>query len=93
MLLTPYLPSVLLRHRLKTHTTVIYQLDKALAKLGVGQLTAQEVKSVSASLQYQPAVLGGLSGAGSFQGAPVSLITSEFRLFILSFHFYIFFLA
>ena len=48
MLLTPYLPSVLLRHRLKTHTTVIHQLDKALAKLGVGQLTAQEVKLVSA---------------------------------------------
>lgn len=47
MLLTPYLPSVLLRHRLKTHTTVIHQLDQALAKLGIGQLTAQEVKSVS----------------------------------------------
>uniref|UniRef100_A0A4X1WCH4 LETM1 domain containing 1 n=1 Tax=Sus scrofa TaxID=9823 RepID=A0A4X1WCH4_PIG len=45
MLLTPYLPSVLLRHRLKTHTTVIHQLDQALAKLGIGQLTAQEVKS------------------------------------------------
>lgn len=48
MLLTPYLPPVLLRYRLKTHTTVIHQLDKALAKLGIGQLTAQEVKSVSA---------------------------------------------
>lgn len=46
MLLTPYLPSVVLRHRLKTHTTVIHQLDKALAKLGINQLTAQEVKSV-----------------------------------------------
>uniref|UniRef100_A0A8C3YLD6 LETM1 domain containing 1 n=1 Tax=Catagonus wagneri TaxID=51154 RepID=A0A8C3YLD6_9CETA len=45
MLLTPYLPSVLLRHRLKTHTTVIHQLDQALAKLGIGQLTAREVKS------------------------------------------------
>ncbi|XP_037701782.1 LETM1 domain-containing protein 1 isoform X2 [Choloepus didactylus] len=45
MLLTPYLPPFLLRHRLKTHTTMIYQLDKALAKLGIGQLTAQEVKS------------------------------------------------
>ncbi|XP_033292180.1 LETM1 domain-containing protein 1 isoform X3 [Orcinus orca] len=45
MLLTPYLPPVLLRYRLKTHTTVIHQLDKALAKLGIGQLTAQEVKS------------------------------------------------
>ncbi|XP_016056774.1 PREDICTED: LETM1 domain-containing protein 1 isoform X3 [Miniopterus natalensis] len=45
MLLTPYLPSLLLRHRLKTHTTVIHQLDKALAKLGINQLTAQEVKS------------------------------------------------
>ncbi|KAF5928520.1 hypothetical protein HPG69_015126, partial [Diceros bicornis minor] len=45
MLLTPYLPPLLLRHRLKTHTTVIHQLDKALAKLGIGQLTAQEVKS------------------------------------------------
>lgn len=48
VLLTPYLPPVLLRYRLKTHTTVIHQLDKALAKLGIGQLTAQEVKSVSA---------------------------------------------
>ncbi|XP_033619517.1 LETM1 domain-containing protein 1 isoform X3 [Fukomys damarensis] len=45
MLLTPYLPPPLLRHRLKTHTTVIHQLDRALAKLGIGQLTAQEVKS------------------------------------------------
>ncbi|ELK19031.1 LETM1 domain-containing protein 1 isoform X1 [Pteropus alecto] len=45
MLLTPYLPSFLLRHRLKAHTTVIHQLDKALAKLGIGQLTAQEVRS------------------------------------------------
>lgn len=48
MLLTPYLPSLLLRHRLKAHTTVIHQLDKALAKLGIAQLTAQEVKSVRA---------------------------------------------
>ncbi|XP_035874921.1 LETM1 domain-containing protein 1 isoform X2 [Phyllostomus discolor] len=45
MLLTPHLPSALLRHRLKTHTTVIHQLDKALAKLGISQLTSQEVKS------------------------------------------------
>ncbi|XP_017401381.1 LETM1 domain-containing protein 1 isoform X6 [Cebus imitator] len=45
MLLTPYLPPPLLRHRLKTHTTVIHQLDQALAKLGIGQLTAEEVKS------------------------------------------------
>ncbi|XP_069347521.1 LETM1 domain-containing protein 1 isoform X13 [Eulemur rufifrons] len=45
MLLTPYLPPPLLRHRLKARTTVIYQLDRALAKLGVAQLTAQEVKS------------------------------------------------
>ncbi|XP_042524694.1 LETM1 domain-containing protein 1 isoform X4 [Dipodomys spectabilis] len=45
MLLTPYLPPPLLKYRLKTHTTVIHQLDRALAKLGIGQLTAQEVKS------------------------------------------------
>ncbi|XP_032972028.1 LETM1 domain-containing protein 1 isoform X5 [Rhinolophus ferrumequinum] len=45
MLLTPYLPSLLLRHRLKAHTTVIHQLDKALTRLGIAQLTAQEVKS------------------------------------------------
>ncbi|XP_054447075.1 LETM1 domain-containing protein 1 isoform X4 [Pteronotus mesoamericanus] len=45
MLLTPHLPSLLLRRRLKTHTTVIHQLDKALVKLGISQLTAQEVKS------------------------------------------------
>lgn len=46
MLLTPYLPPPLLRRRLKSHTTVIHQLDRALAKLGIGQLTAQEVRSV-----------------------------------------------
>lgn len=45
MLLTPHLPPPFLRHRLKTHTTVIHQLDRALAKLGISQLTAQEVKS------------------------------------------------
>ncbi|XP_066210132.1 LETM1 domain-containing protein 1 isoform X4 [Saccopteryx leptura] len=45
MFLTPYLPSFLLRRRLKTHTTVIHQLDKALAKLGISHLTAQEVRS------------------------------------------------
>ncbi|XP_064233160.1 LETM1 domain-containing protein 1-like isoform X2 [Aotus nancymaae] len=46
MLLTPYLPPPLLRHRLKTYTTVIHQPDQALAKLGIGQLTAKEVKSI-----------------------------------------------
>ncbi|XP_077027031.1 LETM1 domain-containing protein 1 isoform X4 [Tamandua tetradactyla] len=45
MLLTPYLPPFFLRHRLKTHITVIHQLDKALTRLGIGHLTAQEVKS------------------------------------------------
>ncbi|XP_052604934.1 LETM1 domain-containing protein 1 isoform X5 [Peromyscus californicus insignis] len=45
MLLTPHLPSPLLRWRLKSLTTEIHQLDRALAKLGIGQLTAQEVKS------------------------------------------------
>ncbi|XP_072510801.1 LETM1 domain-containing protein 1 isoform X2 [Notamacropus eugenii] len=45
MLLTPHLPSVLLRYRLNKHTTVLHQLDKALKRLGTGQLTAQEVKS------------------------------------------------
>ncbi|XP_043824726.1 LETM1 domain-containing protein 1 isoform X1 [Dromiciops gliroides] len=45
MLLTPHLPSVLLRYRLNKHTTVLHQLDKALKRLGIGQLTAQEVKS------------------------------------------------
>ncbi|XP_055483145.1 LETM1 domain-containing protein 1 isoform X4 [Psammomys obesus] len=45
VLLTPYLPPPLLRRRLKSHAAVIHQLDRALAKLGIGQLTAQEVKS------------------------------------------------
>ncbi|KAM5289019.1 LETM1 domain-containing protein 1 isoform 3-T3 [Ctenodactylus gundi] len=45
VLLIPHLPPPLLRHRLRTHTTVIHQLDKALAKLGIGQLSTQEVKS------------------------------------------------
>ncbi|XP_078012991.1 LETM1 domain-containing protein 1 isoform X4 [Phascolarctos cinereus] len=45
MLLTPHLPSVLLRYRLNKHTTVLHQLDKALKRLGIGQLTAHEVKS------------------------------------------------
>ncbi|XP_075407793.1 LETM1 domain-containing protein 1 isoform X3 [Tenrec ecaudatus] len=45
VLLTPHLPAFLLRYRLKTHTTVIHQLDQALAKLGVSGLSDQEVKS------------------------------------------------
>ncbi|XP_068948644.1 LETM1 domain-containing protein 1 isoform X2 [Petaurus breviceps papuanus] len=45
MILTPHLPSLLLRYRLNKHTTVLHQLDKALKRLGTGQLTAQEVKS------------------------------------------------
>ncbi|XP_044533942.1 LETM1 domain-containing protein 1 isoform X4 [Gracilinanus agilis] len=45
MLLTPHLPSVLLRYRLRNHITVLHQLDKALKRLGIGQLTAQEIKS------------------------------------------------
>ncbi|XP_040609738.1 LETM1 domain-containing protein 1 isoform X6 [Mesocricetus auratus] len=45
MLLNPHLPPAVLRWRLKSHTTVIQQLDRALAQLGIGQLTAQEVKS------------------------------------------------
>uniref|UniRef100_A0A2K6LER0 LETM1 domain containing 1 n=1 Tax=Rhinopithecus bieti TaxID=61621 RepID=A0A2K6LER0_RHIBE len=57
MLLTSYLPPPLLRHRLKTRTTVIHQLDKALAKLGIGQLTAQEVKSTELSLLLHNVVL------------------------------------
>lgn len=71
MLLTTHLPSLLLRRRLKTHTTVIHQLDKALAKLGINQLTDQEVKSVRASLQYHPQFLVdlGVFRTGSLQGA------------------------
>ncbi|XP_056654208.1 LETM1 domain-containing protein 1 isoform X6 [Monodelphis domestica] len=45
MFLTPHLPSVLLRYRLRYHITVLHQLDKALKRLGIGQLTAQEIKS------------------------------------------------
>lgn len=59
MLLTPYLPSFLLRHRLRTHTTVIHQLDKALAKLGIGQLSPQEVKSVRTYRDINPQSLVG----------------------------------
>lgn len=72
MLLTPYLPPFLLRHRLKTHTTVIHQLDKALAKLGISQLTPQEVKSVRTHCDINPRSLVGswAHGAGSLQRAP-----------------------
>lgn len=59
MLLTPYLPPPLLRWRLKNHAAVIHQLDRALAKVGIGQLTAQEVKSVRGGSQ---------DGAGSQVG-------------------------
>lgn len=73
MLLTPYLPPFLLRHRLKTHTTVIHQLDKALAKLGISQLTPQEVKSVRTRWRYQPSVLGGLLSSRGWELTESSL--------------------
>ncbi|XP_038608789.1 LETM1 domain-containing protein 1 isoform X2 [Tachyglossus aculeatus] len=45
LFLTPYLPAPVLRRRLKSHTVELLHLDRALVRLGPGQLTVHEVKS------------------------------------------------
>ncbi|XP_016161209.1 PREDICTED: LETM1 domain-containing protein 1 [Ficedula albicollis] len=45
LFLTPYLPAVLLRPRLRSHVLEIQQLDRALLHLGPGQLSGEELRA------------------------------------------------
>ncbi|XP_032994344.1 LETM1 domain-containing protein 1 isoform X1 [Lacerta agilis] len=45
LFLTPHLPSLFLRYRLQSHLAELYHLDQAMLKLGVGQLTDEEVQA------------------------------------------------
>ncbi|NXH16892.1 LTMD1 protein, partial [Bucco capensis] len=44
LFLTPHLPGFVLRHRLRSHVLELRQLDRALLRLGLGQLTEQELR-------------------------------------------------
>ncbi|NXN14267.1 LTMD1 protein, partial [Indicator maculatus] len=44
LFLTPLLPGVLLRRRLRSHILEIQQLDRALLQLGLAQLSEQELR-------------------------------------------------
>ncbi|XP_069509473.1 LETM1 domain-containing protein 1 isoform X2 [Ambystoma mexicanum] len=44
MFLTPYFPSFILRRRLRSHTYELHQLDTALLKLGVKELSDEELR-------------------------------------------------
>ncbi|XP_072847178.2 LETM1 domain-containing protein 1 isoform X1 [Pogona vitticeps] len=44
LFLTPRLPSFFLRYRLRTHVKEVHQLDRAMLKLGVRQLTDEEAQ-------------------------------------------------
>uniref|UniRef100_A0A8D0BTG6 LETM1 domain containing 1 n=1 Tax=Salvator merianae TaxID=96440 RepID=A0A8D0BTG6_SALMN len=44
LFLTPRLPSALLRYRLRSHLSELYQLDQAMLKLGTGELSDNEVQ-------------------------------------------------
>ncbi|NXF82075.1 LTMD1 protein, partial [Sclerurus mexicanus] len=45
LFLTPHLPAVLLRHRLRSHVLEIRHLDRALLRLGLGQLSEEELRA------------------------------------------------
>ncbi|KAJ7428437.1 LETM1 domain containing 1 [Pitangus sulphuratus] len=45
LFLTPHLPAVLLRHRLLSHVLEIRHLDRALLRLGLGQLSEEELRA------------------------------------------------
>uniref|UniRef100_A0A8C3UUY1 Letm1 RBD domain-containing protein n=1 Tax=Catharus ustulatus TaxID=91951 RepID=A0A8C3UUY1_CATUS len=45
LFLTPYLPSFLLRHRLRSHVLEIQHLDRALLHLGLAQLSEEELRA------------------------------------------------
>ncbi|NXP20385.1 LTMD1 protein, partial [Scytalopus superciliaris] len=45
LFLTPHLPAVFLRHRLLSHVLEIRHLDRALLRLGLGQLSEEELRA------------------------------------------------
>uniref|UniRef100_A0A8C4U8P4 Letm1 RBD domain-containing protein n=1 Tax=Falco tinnunculus TaxID=100819 RepID=A0A8C4U8P4_FALTI len=56
LFLTPHLPAFFLRHRLRSHVLEIRHLDRAMLRLGVGQLSEEELRAVRCLLQ--PRCLG-----------------------------------
>lgn len=46
LFLTPRLPAFFLRHRLRSHVLEIRHLDRALLRLGLGQLSEEELRAV-----------------------------------------------
>ncbi|NXB31870.1 LTMD1 protein, partial [Eulacestoma nigropectus] len=45
LFLTPHLPAFFLRHRLRSHVLEIRHLDRALLRLGLGQLSEEELRA------------------------------------------------
>ncbi|NXS90949.1 LTMD1 protein, partial [Jacana jacana] len=45
LFLTPHLPAFLLRHRLRSHVLEIRHLDRAMLRLGLGQLSEEELRA------------------------------------------------
>ncbi|NXG06777.1 LTMD1 protein, partial [Sakesphorus luctuosus] len=45
LFLTPHLPAIFLRHRLLSHVLEIRHLDRALLRLGLGQLSEEELQA------------------------------------------------
>ncbi|NWV90575.1 LTMD1 protein, partial [Machaerirhynchus nigripectus] len=45
LFLTPHLPAFFLRHRLRSHVLEIRDLDRALLRLGLGQLSEEELRA------------------------------------------------
>ncbi|XP_074990124.1 LETM1 domain-containing protein 1 isoform X3 [Calonectris borealis] len=45
LFLTPHLPAFFLRHRLRSHVLEIRNLDRAMLRLGLGQMSEEELKA------------------------------------------------
>uniref|UniRef100_A0A8B9VW94 LETM1 domain containing 1 n=1 Tax=Anas zonorhyncha TaxID=75864 RepID=A0A8B9VW94_9AVES len=78
LFLTPRLPAFVLRHRLHGHVLEIRHLDRALLRLGLGQLSEEELRAVR---KAAPPSRGGAERAGSrWVSASLSRAVSEVSL-------------
>ncbi|NWV04887.1 LTMD1 protein, partial [Ptilonorhynchus violaceus] len=58
LFLTPHLPAFFLRHRLRSHVLEIRHLDRALLRLGLGQLSEEELRAACYLRGLNPTHLG-----------------------------------
>ncbi|XP_065609839.1 LETM1 domain-containing protein 1 isoform X1 [Cyrtonyx montezumae] len=95
LFLTPLLPAVLLRRRLRSHLLELQHLDRALARLGLAQLSEEELRAACYLRGLNPAALSAaqcrawleqwLRLSCVLQASEVSLLANSMVLLSLNF--------